>query len=278
MKRLAALLILLLCAGCAPAKATEDQFRHDMIERFRKQQPQVKFEIGDEPLVVSVDGGADASGTLNLHRIFQYCQNASAGDCEAAKKEFVEKSSTKPPPLTSASLRIVVRDAVYVDYIGQLEAKAGNRQAIRRQIGDDLFAILVSDGPNTIALVGDTSLAELKLSEAAAWDIGWRQTQSILPKIPFAADLEKSAAAFESEEYLASLAADLPAWQKISDALGDDLFLTAVSDQFVFAGVMPDGPDFEAFRKSVAEDCRAQQRCVSPNLYRFRKGRWVVAP
>ena len=42
-------------------------------------------------------------------------------------------------------------------------------------------------------------------------------------------------------------------------------------------GPMPDGPSLEAFRETVDEDCRAQPRCVSPNIYRFRGGRWVIA-
>jgi len=37
-------------------------------------------------------------------------------------------------------------------------------------------------------------------------------------------------------------------------------------------------PDVGFFHQLVgSEDCAAQQRCVSPNIYRFREGRWVIA-
>ncbi|WP_260581625.1 hypothetical protein [Sphingopyxis sp. PET50] len=116
------------------------------------------------------------------------------------------------------------------------------------------------------------------LSPEDAWNRGWRQTVAILPVFPDPEKFREQAMAFESDQYLASLTADLATWQKVSDAVGPDLFMTVVSDQFVFAGPMPDGPGFEKFRQTVEEDCRAQPRCVSPNIYRFRDGRWVIAP
>ena len=66
-------------------------------------------------------------------------------------------------------------------------------------------------------------------------------------------------------------------WRGIAAEAGPDLFVTAVSDHFVFVGSMPDGARLEAFKQTVREDCAAQQRCVSPNIYCFRDGRWMIA-
>lgn len=269
--------LMLLFTGCAPALADEAQFRSQMIELFRGVYPDGTFVPGEKELEIRVEGGSWDQATINLHRIFHFCQTASQTDCETVKTEFVTKLNAKPQTLDAASLRIIVRDRDYMAYIDELERKSGERQAVRRQIGEDLFAILASDGSETIALVGDKGLAELHLSEEAAWDRAWRQTVAVLPAIPEPAKFREQAMAFESEEYLASITADLAAWQKISNAAGPNLFMTVVSDQFVFVGPMPDGPDLEAFRRTVQEDCAAQPRCVSPNIYRFRGGRWVIA-
>ena len=268
---------LLSLAGCSPVQASEAQFRSEMIEIFRKAYPASDFVPGGQELVVAVKGGAWEDATINLHRIYFFCQTAVKADCDAIKSEFVEKIGAKPQTLDEASLRIIVRDKEYVDYARKLGTDPDERHAIYRSIGEDLFAILASDGPETIALVGDKGLVELGLSEADAWNRAWRQTRSILPAIPQPAKFREQAMAFESEEYLASISADLPAWQAVSDAVGPDLFMTVVSDQFVFVGPMPDGPNLEAFRTTVEEDCRAQPRCVSPNIYRFRGGEWVIA-
>lgn len=275
--RIFALTLALVIAGCTPARADEAQFRVEMIERFRKAYPDRQYSLGKEELEVGVKGGEWEEATINLHRIFSFCETAAKDDCEAVKAEFVEKTGVKPKKLSADSLRIIVRDSEYMTYVGKLGSDADERPTIYRTIGDDLFAVLANDGAETIELVGDKGLAELALTEAEAWDRAWRQTRTVLPVIPEPEKFLEQAMAFESEEYLASLAADLPAWKKVSDVAGPSLMMTVVSDQFVFVGRMDDGPNLNAFRKTVEEDCRAQQRCVSPHIYRFRNGRWVIA-
>ena len=250
------------------------------MQRMQEAQPDAIFKEGAEPLVVKVSGGEWEDAVINLHRIHGFCEDASPADCERVKAEFVERTLTKPEKVTAKSLRIAVRDQEYVDYIGELEvqAKEGGSQAVRRPLGGGLYAILVSDAPTTVSLVGAKGLSELGMDEQAAWAQAWQQTRAILPALPDPQSFREKSAAFEGEEYLASLLADLDAWQKISDAAGPDFFVTAVSDQFVFAGIMPDGARLADFRKAVEEDCRASPRCVSPDIYRFRDGRWVIAP
>lgn len=94
--------------------------------------------------------------------------------------------------------------------------------------------------------------------------------------MPTAVQLRKSAMAYEDAPYLGSLVIDTNAWAKVAAAIGPDVFMTVVSDQFVFFGQMPDGAGLESFKKTVADDCAARQRCISPHLYRFRDGQWVA--
>ena len=276
MKRLF-IAVALLLAGIPSALADEAGFRAEMIKALEKRHPGAAFVPDGEALVVKAKGEGWDGRVINLHRIYLYCQNATTDDCDTVKREFLDNTSIKPDDPTPSNLRIIVRDQPYVDYLERMEKEGGKPLAIRRQIGEDLYALLVSDSATMIALVGVETLADMGLSAEDAWNRGWRQTVAILPVFPEPEKFREQAMAFESDQYLASLAADLATWQKVSDAVGPDLFLTVVSDQFVFAGPMADGPGLEEFRETVEEDCRAQPRCVSPNIYRFRDGRWVIA-
>jgi hypothetical protein len=115
-------------------------------------------------------------------------------------------------------------------------------------------------------------LAKLGIDEDTAWTLAERQTIRRLPPLPTLEQLKTDAVAFENQEYGASLLVRLTDWSNLSAKVGPELFVTAVSDQFVFVGIMPDGAGFEKFRKTVADDCKHQQRCVSPNMYRYREG------
>ena len=102
-------------------------------------------------------------------------------------------------------------------------------------------------------------------------------TYAHLPKLPITNLLEKDAVAFEAKEYLGSLLTQREKWAVWSKAVGPEMFVTVVSDQFVFVGKLPNGPKLDQFAKTVADDCSHQQRCISPHIYRFSDGQWVVA-
>ena len=270
----AALGLLLLSAPVAAAGAPDERaFTAEMLRRLRAALPTASIEAApDEPLTLrsKTKDGEDAQ--YNLHRIYGFCVQAEPADCDAVKAEYVQKLAVIPPKPTAASLRIIVRDREYVDYV-----RTQNTGAFVKPIGDDLFTLLASDSPDQIAVVGESMLKELALSPAEAWDRARVQTRKALPALPAPEQLASSAVAYEGEEYQGSLLADLEGWARISASVGPDLFVTVVSDQFVMAAKMPDGAGLDAFRQTVAEDCAAQPRCISPNIYRFRNGRWAIA-
>jgi hypothetical protein len=45
----------------------------------------------------------------------------------------------------------------------------------------------------------------------------------------------------------------------------------------VIAGILPDGGKLTGLKRMVSEDCEKEERCVSPNVYRYREGRWAIA-
>ena len=109
------------------------------------------------------------------------------------------------------------------------------------------------------------------------WTVAAVQTRSILPPLPKAAAVREKWQVYQGDAYMASMALDLPAWQALSDEVGPDLFITVTSDQGFIVGTVKDGPELEALARAAAADCEAAQRCISPHVYRFRCGKWVIA-
>ncbi|HWU96365.1 MAG TPA: hypothetical protein VN029_12265 [Sphingomonas sp.] len=270
---------LLAATSCHAQAVDERSFAAGMIAQIRQRAPGVEVVPQDDPLSVSVKGGGwKEEATLNFHRVYGYCLNAAPADCKATRDEFLDKilAHPVPPAMTPASLRLAVRDAQYVAYIRGMEKK-GEQLVLAEPIGEDLFAILVSDSADAIAVVTPEKLAELGMTRAQAWRRGWAQTRAALPALPDGTALAKSAVAYQEQGYLASLLIDTRAWQAIAEKAGPELFVIVVSDNFVFVGGMANGPELERFKQTVREDCASQPRCISPNLYRFRDGRWVVS-
>lgn len=264
-------------AACFAAP-TPDQFAADMLARFQAAEPDGDFSVSaDEPLVIKAsEGNGGEPAQINLHRIYGYCLNASAEDCEATKAEFAQKTLSGAPDVKSGALRIIVRDKAYLDYALGVWSD-GKPHVLYRHLGADLYALLAFDGPDSIGLTTVDQLKSLGLREEAAWPLAMQQTKAVLPEIPSDILAKHQAVAFEEHELLGSLLADLEIWKGISATAGPDLFVTVTSDGFVFAAFMPDGPDLTKFSKTVREDCDMAPRCISPHIYRFRAGKWEIA-
>jgi hypothetical protein len=267
-----------LIATSACAAESEREFAQGMLEKLQAAVPDGEFRIAsDDPLAIEMkQDGKWGDAVINTHRIYGYCRNATAEDCEAAALEFAASINARPPEPKVTDLRLIVRDQEYMDYLLRAGPDEEN-QPVFRSIGEGLVAIVAFDSPQTIALAMRPKLSELGIEEDEAWRVASAQTKAVLPELPPAARFAEGAIAFQDYEFLPSLMADTEAWRAISAEAGPNLFATAVSDYFVFVGVMPDGPELNRFKQTVREDCEAQQRCISPNVYRFRDGRWVIA-
>jgi hypothetical protein len=272
MQRMAAIFLvggaLLSGTGCSAQASDEQRFVEKMIQQIRQRLPGVEVTQRDDPLTVSLKGGGRIESTINFGSLHRFCRQATAKQCAAMRKEFLDTVLRAPPMATAASLRIAVRDAEYVQHVPNIVAEP---------IGEDLFAVLVSDAPDSVATVPPAMLATLGLTREQAWGRAWAQTRAGLPELPGGASLASGARFYTDQFYLASLLADTRAWSAIAEAAGPNLLVTVVADNNLFVAVMPDGPKLEKFKQTVREDCAGQPRCVSPNLYRFRDGRWVVS-
>lgn len=273
-------ILAVLVASCSSAKpgkySSEDGFTSESLEQIRQKYPETAAEIMG-PLQIKLVPKGEEERHLNLHRIFGYCNNVPE-DCERARTELIEKAGKRPDEATLQGLRIMVRDQEYIDYVEGLQRDAPRdlgMTAHYQKIGEDLYLLLAMDSPDATALVGDSTIKKLGISLTDAWTQA--RTNTVLPPLPTGKKLKESAMAYQEYPYLSVLLGDLKGWEKVSNEVGPDLFVTVVSDEFVFVGLLPDGQQLDDFKKTVDEDCKQQQRCISPFVYRFRQGKWVIA-
>ena len=64
--------------------------------------------------------------------------------------------------------------------------------------------------------------------------------------------------------------------REIADEIGPDLVAAAPTEQFALFTTLSDD-ELDPFAELVREDCAMSARCISPNVYRFRDGQWVIA-
>jgi hypothetical protein len=279
----AVLCVAAIGASCSSPPMTEAQFGRDMLSRFQAAYPDAIFrQSTDDPLQISVSGKPwKEEAVVNVHRLYPFCKSVPAKDCESEKKIFVSRVAKDPGAPSPERLRLIVRSGEYVDATRKMlesDGKTSKDWLSVDSIGEDLFAILAFDTEQQTGLITRDHLKDLGLTRDQAWTRAYAQTKAILPPLPDPKKLRAGPQVFEGFGYSASLLARLDEWAKVAGAVGPDLFVTAVSDNLVFVGVRPPGPELDRFRKVVAEDCDAQPRCVSPYIFRFRNGRWIIAP
>lgn len=176
------------------------------------------------------------------------------------------------------TLRIIVRDQGYFDYVTRgMPVKDKRLTPVYRPIGDGLYALLAFDMPEAIGALFEESLPDMGLSAEAAWTRAMAQTRTDLPPLPTGSEILAGPVGREGLAYVASMLVDLPAWERLAITAGPNMFVAITTDQFMVIGVMPDGAEFDKLKEHAAEECRRAERCISPLLYRLRKGRWVAA-
>ena len=272
-------IIALSLASASVQAESPQQFRASIIADIAQRLPNAKLIAtpGDE-LQIRVIQKAQDDQTINLDRIWQFCQNNDAATCAQVKSAFVAKILTPPPSSTRENLRVIVRAQNYVEQIKAMPPQAdGSPTGYFRRIGDDLFAVLAMDSPQATGIVNGSQLKQLQLSEEQAWTLAEQQTAAHLPPLPKADDVKTHGVGFEGYDYLGSLLVQRAGFARLSQAVGPDLMVTVVSDGFVMVATLADGPNLDRFAKVVREDCKSQERCTSPHIYRFRDGGWRIA-
>jgi hypothetical protein len=269
--------VALMIASAGQAASSEREFTAGVLERLRAAMPEVEMRIrGDDPLVIELKYEKSWSdGEFNLHRVHALCEEIGAEECDAFLTQYVSVAAVAPPEPVAENLRVAVRHQGYLDYLGE-NLPAGERPVSRR-IGDDLVALLAFANEHAIAFATEGQVSALDMAPAAAWRLARRQTSAGLPELPFDVNLAEHVVGIEDYDLLPSLLLETQGWRRIAEKTGPDLFVAVASDFSVWIGVMPDGPRLQEFKQVVRDECDAAERCISPNVYRFRAGKWVIA-
>lgn len=276
---LAALALVLppLPASAAPYDA--GRLSREMLVKVRAASPGKTVAVDPaDPLKLDITGSKpDDHFTIYLDRIWHFCSVNTEKDCKALQDSFIANLLAPRPDSTIASLRFVVRQRAILDSAGpEMADPKSADHLIFQPIGADLMMLLVSDSKNAIAYITSKSLKDLAISEDEAWAVASAQTRSKLPRLPGGSTIASKWQGYQGPEYIASLLGLTEDWMEISRAAGADLFVTAASDQLVLAGTIKDGPELDRLAKAVVDDCNAAERCVSPHVYRFVEGKWVI--
>lgn len=267
----------------APASAQNDDaaiaFAKDAVQQMRAALPDATFEMEPgEPLQINVTNAPQIDeGAINLHRVYGYCLSSPATDCQAELTGLITAFSQERTPQGPDNLRVVVRDAGYWAYV--VETLEADAMPLSRQIGEDLYAILAIDSPQTIALASEATIADFGLSPDQAWTLALEQTAATVrsPPLDSASMISEGMLTFAAEEYGASIILDTDRWEQLAALVGPDMIVVVLTDQLAVAASFPDGELLDGFKVAVEQDCAASSRCVSPNVYRLRGGRWVIA-
>lgn len=232
-----------------------------------------------DPLQINIKRATEAeSGEINLHRLRGFCRTISAADCAAEQTRLinvlVNAASRRAPK--AGDLRIIVRDTQYWDYVARTLGKDGDLP-LHRRIGDDLYAILALDSPEAIQVAQREAVADLGLEPDEAWTQAVDQTRLVVPALSTNERIAENLFVFEGNEYTGSMLANGDSWAVLAARNGPDLAVIVSSDQLVIAGIVPSGPDLAQFESLAREQCDIAPRCISPHVYRWQGGMWVIA-
>ena len=270
------LLAPLAAVLAATPAAAQTTFAERMLPFVEAEKPEgwsLRLDETDPSVIIFNTAEEEEDGFINLGRVEAICARVERAECDEVSADFARKIFTAPTEFTRADLRVIVRDQAYVDYF-ERELPADFERPPMRQIGDDLYAIMALDGPETVSLVRPSMLPGMGLAEDRAWEIAMAQSmdaERALPNGP-------TGGTFESDDftYLSAMVSDLPRWSALAEASGPDFYMMAPSEQLLRFGTAPDGR-LPAIAAEAARECAEAQRCITPNVYRFRDGRWVMA-
>jgi hypothetical protein len=181
-----------------------------------------------------------------------------------------------PAPLTRAQLRVAVRSTDFCDHLATLEAeRPGQRPLTRPGPAAGLCTVLMADYPNRMRTVPGEDLPALELDAAAAWALAERQTLAALPAPESLEGLDRSLVVVTDMDYVPSLILAGEGWRRA--AAGGELLLAVPTDGFAVVARRANVPDLAQFRAAVRENFETGERGISPHIYRWTAGGWVVA-
>lgn len=276
---------LLICA--APAACSAPSFADKAATGLRKSLPGYQVTVVDD-LTLRVgkpSEPADKQMQVNLDRIADFCHR-SPGDCQSVLSDYIARTvdmvKAKDVQPTLASLRAVVRPAIYADQIAQMMGAHG-RKSISAPLVGDLVVICYIDMPTTMEPASEDQLAKLGVPPQSALDRCRSSTRAALPNLtqikPARQPIGKKGAiiVLAGDSYESSYLALHDEWSSLAAAFGGHLLAAAPDADQVL--VTPDqGPDSVRDLSTLArQGFGTAERPISQAVYRWTPAGWEVA-
>lgn len=270
------LALSLLCLSSASSAQTKEvDFTLRMAARFRSALPGRTIEVS-EPLQLRLAGKGEPS-EINVGRIFNYCANATAADCETSIAEFVagmtEAYQNLDKPITRDQLRLVVRSSDYCEYIEQSFPQDKPRPVMRPFVSG-LCTLLMVDFPTRTQTASAENLTEIGLELEPAWALAERQTLAGLPTPATIEGLSKGIAAVAGFDYATSLMLNEKGWRAAAARHGELVAAVPDGNVMIVARFAKVG-DLAEFKAVVRRHFETAERGVSPTVYRWGASGWV---
>jgi hypothetical protein len=268
--------ILLLGAACAAAPPDETAFTREMAKKVKAAVPSAKLKIAG-PLTIEVE--SREGGQISLDRVYEFCRTNPAQDCSGAKARFVTgiaETLTATYTVTRDRLRLVVRGADYCRGLAIEYADKPERLPLHKPLAKGLCQVVMAQFESTARLIGAADLEALALDAEATFALARMQVLATLPMLAEQTIPTGALVAIDGFDHIPSLMLDRDAWSALKARLGEQMVVAVPADTLLLIGTA-EGATLEAMRRGTAENYASAERGISREVYRWSRGRWVVA-
>lgn len=234
------------------------------------------------PLTIHVDATDTDKHDLrvSLDRVWAECQG-DPRHCEDDARSFVDKMvaaiETPAAQATREQVVAVLRPRAYFDAIGGPSASG----VVADPFVGDLFAAYVVDLPQAVRSLSAADMTSLGLARGdlpslARANLAHRLGSSVelLARAkPGSVAVVQTGSYFESSRLL--LVDD---WVALAARLTQPMFAAVPANDVLVFAVAPPAEQLAKLRGAIQGLYASSERPVSPHLYRWDAGRWIVAP
>ncbi len=280
--------LLLLTIGCSgsagPVQAgevplDESGFTAYLSRAFAQAMPGYQVSVAG-PLSLMITKGAEPLSRSDLHTIYSFCLRNQT-QCDGAVANHVRQMSAtylqpEPPPDRSR-LRVVVRQAAYVDAIRRNLAGKGDPVAAPLQGG--LWVVCVIDLPDAIQVVTPAHLAKLGLSAEEAISIGKQNSAAALrPLATLVEDRPRGGIGLiTGDTYESSRLLFAESWAELAKRMHGKLLVAVPATDVVLYESASRKHAVEELTKAATEVASRANRPVSVAVFRWTPGGWELA-
>ncbi len=227
------------------------------------------------PLTLGIEG---TELVISLDRVWGVC-SATPTTCEQSGEEFVHSVaqviSGKQTPVTADALRVVVRDADYLEQIAQGAAEKG---PVTRRVAGDLSLLVVIDGESATRILRADELKGLGMTADAAVERALANTRADLGQLePFTLQPGTIALVRSHTYYGTSVLAMFDLWAPAAKAVHGDLLVAVPGIEGLLIGDSAAPNALTRMSNAASQLYSQSQRAISTEVYRFTGTGWEVA-